>query len=157
MGLPSPMAGGTLATYYWFSLTPLYNQTWLASLPWQIMLKYLMAALAFLMISNVPYKTWPTFSLKTVRGAIGLAVFLALVVGLIRLPREFFFPVGVAYVSFGVLRAALLGLLERGDEESDTHEQQSADVVPLTQSRTTRRIHGRNRPSRPQGPDADAE
>ena len=26
-GLPSPAAGMTLATYYWFSQTPLYNQT----------------------------------------------------------------------------------------------------------------------------------
>ncbi|MEO6877498.1 MAG: CDP-diacylglycerol--serine O-phosphatidyltransferase, partial [Gemmatimonadaceae bacterium] len=26
-GLPSPAAGLTLATYYWFSQTPLYNQT----------------------------------------------------------------------------------------------------------------------------------
>ena len=27
MGFPSPAAGITLATYYWFSQTPLYNQT----------------------------------------------------------------------------------------------------------------------------------
>ena len=41
-GLPSPAAGLTLATYYWFSQTPLYNQTvilftdskTLADLPW---------------------------------------------------------------------------------------------------------------------------
>src|ERR1700687_1640928 len=31
-GLPSPAAGMTLATYYWFSQTPLYNQTALCDL-----------------------------------------------------------------------------------------------------------------------------
>ena len=32
-GLPSPAAGMTLATYYWFSQTPLYNETILGDLP----------------------------------------------------------------------------------------------------------------------------
>src|SRR5689334_5338069 len=45
-GLPSPAAGLTLATYYWFSQTPLYNQTvilftdskTLSDLPWHVIL-----------------------------------------------------------------------------------------------------------------------
>ncbi len=122
IGLPSPMAGGTLATYYWFSQTPLYNQTFLAELPWQTLLKFLMAALAFLMISNVPYPAWPRFSLRDWRGIAGLSGFLALLVGLVLLPKEFFFPVGVAYVMFGVLRAMIFGLLERGDDDDDRPE-----------------------------------
>ncbi|HKS05230.1 MAG TPA: CDP-diacylglycerol--serine O-phosphatidyltransferase [Gemmatimonadaceae bacterium] len=158
VGLPSPMAGGTLATYYWFSQTPLYNQTFLAELPWQILLKYLMAALAFLMISNVPYPTWPTFSLRTWRGALGLAGFLGLIVGLVALPREFFFPLGVAYVSYGVLRAALLGLVERVDEDVEPAIVENGDVVHLDPSRSARRAHGRpTRPHRPPGPDTTLE
>jgi CDP-diacylglycerol--serine O-phosphatidyltransferase len=158
IGLPSPMAGGTLATYYWFSQTQLYNQTFLAELPWQILLKYLMAALAFLMISNVPYPTWPTFSIRTWRGAAGLAVFLGLIVGLVVLPREFFFPLGVAYVSYGVLRAALLGLVERVDDEIEPATLENGDVVHLEPSRSTRRAHGRPpRPHRPSGQDASTE
>ena len=62
-GLPSPAAGLTLATYYWFSQTPLYNQTvilftdskTLSDLPWPTILRGLMAILAALMISDVPY------------------------------------------------------------------------------------------------------
>src|SRR5262249_29780155 len=96
IGLPSPAAGGTLAMYYWFSQTPLYTETWLGGLSWQIVMKYLLAVLAFLMISNVPYPTWPTFSIKTVRGILGLTAFLAVVAGLIVLRKEFFFPVALA-------------------------------------------------------------
>jgi CDP-diacylglycerol---serine O-phosphatidyltransferase len=119
IGLPSPMAGGTLATYWWFSQTELYNQSFLADLPWQVMLKFLMAALAFLMISNIPFPAWPRFSLRTWRGALGLVVFISLLFGLVFLPKQFFFPVGVAYVTFGVLRALVMGLLDPSDDEDD--------------------------------------
>src|SRR3982751_353556 len=52
-GLPSPAAGLTLATSYWFSNTPLYSQTvilftggaTLKDLPWQVLLSFLMAIL----------------------------------------------------------------------------------------------------------------
>jgi CDP-diacylglycerol--serine O-phosphatidyltransferase len=153
VGLPSPAAGGTLASYYWFTETGLYNQTFLADLPWQTLVKFLMAILGGLMISNVPYPAWPTFSIKTLRGVIGLASFIGLLFGLIFLPKQFFFPVGVVYVLFGVLRAVFLGLVDRGDENGDA-EQPTPGVVPLT----SRPTHGRSgRSTRPQGPDAESE
>ena len=113
-GLPSPAAGGVLASYYWFSQTSLYTETAIGGLPWHILLRYLMALLAFLMVSDVPYPAWPTFSLRTLRGVIGLLGFLALAVGLVFLPREFFFPVGIGYVILGVATAVMNGLLDRG-------------------------------------------
>lgn len=112
-GLPSPAAGGTLAAYYWFSQTSLYNETMIGELPWHVLLRYVMAGLALLMVSDVPYPAWPTFSLRTVRGVIGLLMFLALALGLIFLPREFFFPVGMLYVLYGLVAAAVRGLLDR--------------------------------------------
>jgi CDP-diacylglycerol--serine O-phosphatidyltransferase len=112
-GLPSPAAGGTLATYYWFSQTPFYNETVIGDLPWHQLLRYLMAGLAFLMVSDVPYPAWPTFSLRTVKGAIGLVVFVGLALGLIFLPREFFFPVGMTYVLYGIVAATVRGLLDK--------------------------------------------
>ena len=118
-GLPSPAAGGVLASYYWFSQTPLYNETVIGDLPWHILLRYLMAGLAFLMVSDVPYPAWPTFSLKTLRGVLGLLVFISLALGLVFLPREFFFPVGMAYVLFGVVSGAVTGLLDRGASVED--------------------------------------
>ena len=120
-GLPSPAAGGVLATYYWFSQTPLYNDTILVDLPWYTLLRWLMATLAFLMISNVPYPAWPTFSLRTLRGGIGLVLFVGLGFGLIFLPKEFFFPVGISYVLFGVLAAVLRGLTERQPGTPEPH------------------------------------
>ncbi|HLA90306.1 MAG TPA: CDP-diacylglycerol--serine O-phosphatidyltransferase [Gemmatimonadaceae bacterium] len=112
-GLPSPAAGGTLATYLWFSQTPLYNQTLIGDLPWHTMVRFMMAGLGFLMISNVPYPTWPTFSTKTWRGVVGLLLFIALASGLFLLPKEFFFPVGMLYVVFGLVAAVVRGLLDR--------------------------------------------
>lgn len=145
IGLPSPAAGGTLVMYYWFSQTSLFNQTFLATLPPQRAPMLLMAGLAFLMISNVPYPTWPTFSIRTARGVAGLVGFLALVTGVVMLRKEFLFPVGVAYVLFGLIRAGILGLLDRVDDNADQTERYG-DVVPMASHRPTRRIHGR--PSR---------
>jgi CDP-diacylglycerol--serine O-phosphatidyltransferase len=128
-GLPSPVAGGVLATYFWFSQTALYNETVISDLPWHTMVRFLMAGLAFLMISNVPYPVIPTFNVRTLRGALGLIV-------LIGLPKDFFFPVGMLYVTYGVVAAVLRGLLDRpphlpgepdGNDENMFDDDQSDD------------------------------
>ncbi len=120
-GLPSPVAGGILATYFWFRETPLYNETVISDLPWHTMVRFLMAGLSFLMISNVPYPTVPTFSIRTLRGVLGLVIFIGLIFGMIFLPKDFFFPVGMLYVAFGVVSSFLKGLLDRqqADDELD--------------------------------------
>jgi CDP-diacylglycerol--serine O-phosphatidyltransferase len=118
-GLPSPAAGGVLATYYWFSQTPLYNETIIGDLPWPTMLRVIMAGLAFLMITNVPYPAWPTFSARTVRGVIGLVVFIGAGAGLFLLPKEFFFPVGMTYVLWGFVSSVMRGLLDREEQSTD--------------------------------------
>ena len=74
-GLPSPAAGLTLASYYWFSQTPLYNETiilftdnkTLSELPWHSILPGLMGLLAALMVSNVPYPAVPTIGWRSPR------------------------------------------------------------------------------------------
>ncbi len=97
-GLPSPAAGLTLATYFWFAQTDLYNQTiilftdskTLAVLPWPTIMRGLMAVLAALMISDVPYPTVPSIgfgSLKQVLGSLMVVGSLVLIVlrrGLLR-------------------------------------------------------------------------
>src|SRR5213075_1880569 len=105
-GLPSPAAGLTLATYYWFSQTELYSQTvilftddkTLKDLPWQTLMSFLMAILAALMISNVPYPAFPAVGYKTNRQRLGSLVVVGSILGLILLPKEFIFPACVAYV-----------------------------------------------------------
>ncbi len=112
-GLPSPAAGLTLATYYWFSQTPLYQETVIANLPWHVLLRYIILALSFLMVSNVPYPVMPNVSLRSARGVVGLILVVGGIAALIFLPSQFFFPAAVLYVAFGLGRGAWLGLLER--------------------------------------------
>lgn len=159
-GLPSPVAGGVLATYFWFSQTSLYNETVISDLPWHSMVRFLMAGLAFLMISNVPYPVIPTFNVRTLRGAIGLVVLVGLVIGMIFLPKDFFFPVGMLYVTYGVVAAVLRGLLDRpprfadepdGSEENlfdeDADDDEDGDNAPHRRRR--RRFRGqRHQPER---------
>lgn len=166
-GLPSPVAGGVLATYYWFSQTALYNETVISDLPWHTMVRFLMAGLSFLMISNVPYPVIPTFNLKTLRGTLGLIVLIGLVFGLIFLPKDFFFPVGMLYVTYGVVAAVLRGLLDRppylsgeargrdesvfDQEEDDDSEDDDIDGggAPEGRRRRRRRFRGpRHKPDR---------
>ena len=112
-GLPSPAAGITLATYYWFSQSPLYAATAIGDLPWHQMLRMVMAALSFLMVSNVPYPVMPPVGFRSPRKLIGLGVLVIGVAMLIFGRLEYFFPLAVAYVAFGLLRAVALGLRER--------------------------------------------
>lgn len=112
-GLPSPAAGITLATYYWFSQSPLYVATAIGDWPWHQMLRIVMIGLAFLMISNVPYPVMPPIGFRTPRKLIGLGILVIGTGGLVFGRLEYYFPVTVAYVAFGLLRAVLLGLLER--------------------------------------------
>ena len=111
-GLPSPAAGGTLATYYWFSQTPLYNETFISGWPWEVILRFLMIGLGFLMISNVPFPGWPRFTFRTVHGAAAIVVFVSSIFALFFLPKQFFFPLGVLYVLTGLTLAIVRGVLE---------------------------------------------
>ena len=43
----------------------------------------------------------------------GACLFVGLLIGLIFLPKQFFFPVGVAYVLFGIVGSVIKGLLVR--------------------------------------------
>src|SRR3989449_10793968 len=79
IGLPSPAAGMTLATYYPFSQTALYQER-LAHWPWPLLLTFLIILLTILMVSNVRYATLPRAGLWTVRGLFGLAVSLCVLI-----------------------------------------------------------------------------
>lgn len=112
-GLPSPAAGMTLATYYWFSQTSLYTETMIGDLPWHQMLRWVMLGLGMLMISNVQYAKVPTVGFRTIKGILGLLLVVGTFVGVIFLPKQFFFPALMGYVLYGIGRTAFLGLLDR--------------------------------------------
>lgn len=120
-GLPSPAAGLTLATYYWFSQTPLYNQTvilftdskTLSDLPWHTILRGLMAMLAALMISDVPYPAMPSIGYRTIKQLLGSLIVAGSIVLLLVRRAEFIFPALLAYVLYGALKWVVIGFLDR--------------------------------------------
>jgi CDP-diacylglycerol---serine O-phosphatidyltransferase len=114
-GMPSPSAGMTLAVYYAFSQTTWYQAS-LAYLNLQKEgLSVLMVVLSLLMVSTIKYPKLPPIGFRSARGWGGIAILLAILVGGLRYPREFLFPLGLAYLTFGIARGFLLALLERGD------------------------------------------
>jgi CDP-diacylglycerol--serine O-phosphatidyltransferase len=120
IGLPSPAAGMTLATYYPFSQTELFQS--LRGLPWHLLLTFLMIVLTILMVSNVHYATLPRAGFRSVRGLLGLTLIVVILVFGIWQHDVFLFPLGMAYVCYGVLRAVLLGFFSTAadDEEAET-------------------------------------
>ena len=112
-GMPSPAAGVTLAVYYPFSQTNWYRAS-LAYLDLQHEgLVVLMLLLAVLMVSNVKYPKFPPIGLRSARGIFGLVVHLVILLGGLFAPEYFLFPLGLFYMTFGLARATVLGLMEK--------------------------------------------
>jgi len=116
IGLPSPAAGMTLATYYPFTQTKLYGSL---HLPWHLVLTFLMIGLTILMVSNVHYPTLPRAGFRTLRGLLGLALIVVILVFGIWQHDVFLFPLGIAYMFFGVGRAVLLGFFKAPAEDEE--------------------------------------
>jgi CDP-diacylglycerol--serine O-phosphatidyltransferase len=162
-GLPSPAAGLTLATYYWFSQTDLYGNTMIGDLPWEMVLRYLMLMLAFLMISNVSYPAVPTVGYRKPGEIIGSLVVASTFFGVLFLPKEFFFPAFILYVLYGLVKTVVYGLMDRrpsgdapviSDEDDDmdeprTRELLEPELVAAQRKRRRRRRQGRGGGQRP--------
>jgi CDP-diacylglycerol--serine O-phosphatidyltransferase len=143
-GLPSTAAGMTLATYYPFTQTGFY-QTQLTELPWSQILTFLIIILSLAMVSNVQYARLPRIGVRSVRGVLGLVVHLT-VLGFGIWARDiFFFPLGISYVSYGFVRAAVLGFLERGDEDEELEDEGAEDEL---KSLTVHPVERHRRPRR---------
>ena len=162
-GLPSPAAGLTLATYYWFSQTDLYGNTMIGDLPWDMVLRYLMMMLAFLMISNVSYPAVPAVGYRKPSEIIGSLVVASTFFGVLFLPKEFFFPALLLYVLYGLVKTVIYGLMDRrpsgdapviSDEEDDLEEPSARELlepelVAAQRKRRRRRRQGRGGGQRP--------
>ena len=115
VGLPSPAAGMTLAVYYPFSQTDWYQ----ASVAYLNLQKeglvFLILILSALMVSNVRYPKFPGIGFRDAKGLAGTAFNIALLVGGLTVPEYILFPLGLAFLFFGLARAVLLNLSERPD------------------------------------------
>jgi hypothetical protein len=61
----------------------------------------------------VKYPKFPPIGVRSAKGLFGLAVHLTILLGGILAPEYFLFPLGLFYVSYGIVRATILGLMER--------------------------------------------
>ena len=149
-GLPSPAAGMTLATYYWFSQTPLYNQTVLGDLNWTVFRTVLMALLAFLMISNVSYPAVPTIGFRKISEILGTLVVAATVLGVFFLRKEFYFPALLLYVLYGLAKTlfGLLGRTPRGDAPVISDDEPLLDAADIYDDDVPQRSARRRRKRR---------
>ena len=117
IGLPSPAAGMTLATFYPFMQTDLFQS--LRGMPWHLLLTFLMIVLTILMVSNVHYHTLPRAGFRSARGLLGLTLIVVILVFGIWQHDVFLFPLGIGYVCYGVLRAVLLGFFSSPGEDEE--------------------------------------
>ena len=147
-GLPSPAAGMTLAAFHPFSETAFYA-TYLADLPWQQILGIGIVLLAVLMVSHVPYAKVPKIGLRTPKGIANTVLVLGCTFAAIAVPRYYFFPTLLLYISWGLVKSVLLGLLDRlpgGDpllDEDEEDDDARAEVRKVDYADLGRR--GRNR------------
>lgn len=117
IGLPSPAAGMTLATYYAFSQTEWYRAS-VAYLDLQHQgLVVLLLLLAALMVSKVMYPRGAPASFRSVKGVLGLLFLIGFFLGAVLVPAHFLFPFFLSYMTFGILRHVVLILSERGATE----------------------------------------
>ena len=149
----------TLATYYWFSQTPLYNQTVLGDLNWTTGLRGLMMVLAFLMISNVSYPAVPTVGFRKISEILGTLAVVGTFIGVLFLRKEFYFPALICYVLYGLAKTVIFGLLDRrprGDSPVIDDEEPlllaAAGVVEPANELARQQRHRRRRRRRPPGP-----
>jgi CDP-diacylglycerol--serine O-phosphatidyltransferase len=123
-GLPSPAAGMTLAAYFPFSQTPFF-EAYLSDLPWQQIMGVGMVLVGVLLVSHVPYARFPKIGLRTRKGITNTVLVLAGLFAALMVPRYFLFSLGLLYISWGLLKSVILGLLDRlpgGDPLLDEEE-----------------------------------
>ncbi len=174
-GLPSPAAGITLASYYWFSQSWMYSYGAVGNLPWHVMLRFLMGALAALMISNVPYPIFPRTGYRSLRAILATIFMITLFVCFVTGKLEYFFPLSLIYIAWGLARWIFFNLFERRqptvpydlsegeDEEDDVYEVfESEDTIapdvterekrPAREERSRGAREGKERPAATERP-----
>ena len=126
-GLPSPTAGMTLATFYPFSRTDFF-QTYLApAANWNVAVTVMMILLGGLMMSHILYPVVPKFGLGSARGLATLALMLISIVAAFTIPAMFFFPMCVLYITYGIAKSLVMGLIDRMPEHDPMDDDEFGD------------------------------
>jgi CDP-diacylglycerol---serine O-phosphatidyltransferase len=137
-GLPSPSAAITLVTFYPFSQTAFFRD-YLGHLPWSQLTIGLIVVVSVLMVSHVLYPVVPKFELRSTRGILAIAFAIFATFMAIYAPAHFFFPLMIVYITYGLVRTAVLGFLDRlperdplidEDEEMEARELDYEEIKP---------------------------
>jgi len=155
-GLPCPTSGMILATFYPFSQTAFFRAQ-LGELPWASIMGVVTVILCVLLMSHIPYALVPRIGFRTRRGLFNTVFILGALFLAITVPRYYFFPALVLYTSWGLLKAMVLGLLDRlpekdplldeeEDEDDSGAELRNVDYRDLAPGRFRRRKRRRPRP-----------
>jgi CDP-diacylglycerol--serine O-phosphatidyltransferase len=97
-GLPTPAAGGVVASFLLFNNAVYYDLTMLRFIPLVIVL------LSFLMISTIEYPPLPKLAAGSLRSYLIYTGLLLAVIGIIKSPNLTIFPILTGYIIFGLLR-----------------------------------------------------
>ncbi|HEX8213571.1 MAG TPA: CDP-diacylglycerol--serine O-phosphatidyltransferase [Longimicrobium sp.] len=111
-GLPSPISGATLATFYAFTTTDVW-QRFFHRVPMPRAAGFLALIVGVLMVSNVLYPVVPRFSFRTWSGRLAFFLAFAAIVAAFTVPQYFFFPMGLLYITWGLVRTVLAGFEEK--------------------------------------------
>jgi hypothetical protein len=100
-------------------------------------------------VSNVRYPKFPGIGFKSAKGIAGTVFNIALLIGGLTIPEYVLFPLGMTYMAYGLVRALVLGLLERDQDEEieDDHDEPVAETV--TDFPDMRRIRDRRKDAMP--------
>lgn len=111
LGLPTPAAGGLVATFYPFTQTAFFADA-LSGLASGRIVAVGMVTLAGLMLSHVPYAVLRP-GIRSGAGRMSLGVLVVSIPLLLWRPALTAAPLLALYVAYGMLRALVLQLLER--------------------------------------------
>jgi CDP-diacylglycerol---serine O-phosphatidyltransferase len=137
-GLPSPSAAITLVTFFPFSQTEFFR-VYLGHLPWSQLTIGLVVAISVLMVSHVLYPVVPKFGLRSTRGVVMIVIALISIFFAFYAPAHFFFPMMIVYITYGLVKTAILGFLDRlpdrdplidEDEEMEAREVDYEEIEP---------------------------
>jgi CDP-diacylglycerol---serine O-phosphatidyltransferase len=120
-GLPSPIAGVTIATYFAFTQTAVF-QSYLGHWPVSQIAAWMMIFIAGLMVSNVLYPVVPRFSVRTWGGRLAILLALAAIVAAFTVPELFFFGLAIVYIGYGLIRSVIFGFFDRLPERDPLND-----------------------------------
>ncbi len=115
-GLPSPISGACLATFYAFTTTPVWDR-FFSRVPLPRAAGWLALVVGVLMVSNVLYPVVPRFSVRTWGGRLSFFLAFAAIVAAFTVPQYFFFPMSIVYITYGLVSTVIAGLEERMPDE----------------------------------------